>query len=48
MMEHSARIAEVEVEQAHRKASPADNWKLKSSNTDRLGKGSSRKVPALN
>jgi len=28
MVEHYARIAEVDVEQAHRKASPADNWKL--------------------
>lgn len=28
MVEHYARIAEVDVEQAHRKASPADNWRL--------------------
>jgi integrase/recombinase XerD len=28
MVEHYARIAEVDVEQAHRKASPADNWHL--------------------
>lgn len=28
MVEHYARIADVDVEQAHRKASPADNWRL--------------------
>ena len=28
MVEHYARMAEVDVEQAHRKASPADNWRL--------------------
>jgi len=28
MVAHYARIAEVDVEQAHRKASPADNWRL--------------------
>jgi len=28
IVEHYARIAEVDVEQAHRKASPADNWRL--------------------
>ncbi len=28
MVEHYARIAQVDVEQAHRKASPADNWRL--------------------
>lgn len=28
MVQHYARIAEVDVEQAHRKASPADNWRL--------------------
>ncbi len=28
MVEHYARVAEVDVEQAHRKASPADNWRL--------------------
>lgn len=28
MVEHYARIAEVDIEQAHRKASPADNWHL--------------------
>jgi len=28
MVEHYARIAEVDVELAHRKASPADNWRL--------------------
>ena len=28
MVEHYARIAEVDVEAAHRKASPADNWRL--------------------
>ena len=28
MVEHYARIAEVDIEQAHRKASPADNWRL--------------------
>jgi len=28
MVEHYARIAEVDVEQAHRRASPGDNWRL--------------------
>ncbi len=28
MVEHYARIADVDVEQAQRKASPADNWRL--------------------
>ncbi len=28
MVEHYARIAEVDVENAHRRASPADNWRL--------------------
>jgi integrase/recombinase XerD len=28
MVEHYARIAEVDVEMAHRRASPADNWRL--------------------
>ncbi|MGB8984458.1 MAG: tyrosine-type recombinase/integrase, partial [Anaerolineales bacterium] len=28
MVRHYARIAQVDVEQAHRKASPADNWRL--------------------
>jgi len=28
MVRHYARIAEVDVEPAHRKASPADNWRL--------------------
>jgi integrase/recombinase XerD len=28
MVQHYARIAEVDIEQAHRKASPADNWRL--------------------
>ena len=28
MVQHYARIAEVDVEQAHRRASPADNWRL--------------------
>jgi integrase/recombinase XerD len=28
MVQHYARIADVDVEQAHRKASPADNWRL--------------------
>lgn len=28
MVEHYARIAQVDVEQAHRRASPADNWHL--------------------
>jgi integrase/recombinase XerD len=28
MVQHYARIADVDVEQAHRKASPADNWHL--------------------
>jgi integrase/recombinase XerD len=28
MVQHYARIAEVDIEQAHRRASPADNWRL--------------------
>lgn len=28
MVRHYAQIAEVDVAQAHRKASPADNWRL--------------------
>jgi integrase/recombinase XerD len=28
MVRHYARIAEIDVEQAHRRASPADNWRL--------------------
>ena len=28
MVEHYARIAEVDIEKAHRRASPADNWRL--------------------
>lgn len=28
MVEHYARIAKVDIEQAHRRASPADNWRL--------------------
>ena len=28
MVEHYARIAEVDIEQAHQRASPADNWRL--------------------
>jgi integrase/recombinase XerD len=28
MVQHYARIADIDVEQAHRKASPADNWRL--------------------
>lgn len=28
MVQHYARIAQVDVEQAHRRASPADNWRL--------------------
>lgn len=28
MVQHYARIAEIDVESAHRKASPADNWRL--------------------
>jgi integrase/recombinase XerD len=28
MVEHYARVAEVDIEQAHRKASPVDNWRL--------------------
>jgi hypothetical protein len=28
MVRHYARIAQMDVEQAHRKASPADNWRL--------------------
>jgi hypothetical protein len=28
MVRHYARIAQVDVEQAHRRASPADNWRL--------------------
>ena len=28
MVQHYARIAEIDIEQAHRRASPADNWRL--------------------
>jgi integrase/recombinase XerD len=28
MVKHYARIAEIDVEQAHRRSSPADNWRL--------------------
>ena len=28
MVQHYARIAEIDIERAHRKASPADNWRL--------------------
>jgi len=28
MVQHYARVAQMDVEQAHRKASPADNWHL--------------------
>jgi integrase/recombinase XerD len=28
MVRHYAKVAQVDVEQAHRKASPADNWRL--------------------
>ena len=28
MVQHYARIAQVDVENAHRRASPADNWHL--------------------
>ena len=28
MVQHYARVADVDVEEAHRKASPADNWRL--------------------
>ena len=28
MVQHYARIAEIDVEQAHKRASPADNWRL--------------------
>jgi integrase/recombinase XerD len=28
MVRHYAQIAEVNIAQAHRKASPADNWRL--------------------
>jgi integrase/recombinase XerD len=28
MVRHYAQIAQIDVEQAHRKASPADNWRL--------------------
>ncbi len=28
MVQHYARLADIDVEQAHRKASPADNWRL--------------------
>ena len=28
MVKHYARIAEIDVEQAHKRASPADNWRL--------------------
>ncbi len=28
MVQHYARIAQVDIEQAHRRASPVDNWRL--------------------
>jgi integrase/recombinase XerD len=28
MVQHYARIAEIDIEQAHKRASPADNWRL--------------------
>ena len=28
MVQHYARIAEIDIEQAHRRAIPADNWRL--------------------
>jgi integrase/recombinase XerD len=28
MVRHYARVTQVDVEQAHHKASPADNWRL--------------------
>jgi len=28
MVQHYARIAQTDIEQAHRRASPADNWQL--------------------
>jgi integrase len=28
IVQHYARIADIDVEQAHRRASPADNWRL--------------------
>ena len=28
MVRHYARIAEIDIEQAHRRASPVDNWRL--------------------
>ena len=28
MVQHYARIAEIDVQEAHRRASPADNWRL--------------------
>jgi integrase/recombinase XerD len=28
MVRHYARIAEIDIQQAHRRASPADNWRL--------------------
>src|SRR4030042_732800 len=28
MVQHYARIAEVDIQEAHRRASPADNWRL--------------------
>ena len=28
MVQHYARLAQVDIEQAHRRASPADNWRL--------------------
>ena len=28
MVQHYARIAEIDIEQAHKRTSPADNWRL--------------------
>ena len=28
MVQHYARLAQIDIEQAHRRASPADNWRL--------------------
>jgi integrase/recombinase XerD len=33
MVQHYSRLAQVDIEQAHRRASPADNWHLYGSDT---------------
>jgi integrase/recombinase XerD len=34
MVQHCARLAQIEVEKAHRRASPADNWRFWPHNVD--------------